>query len=188
MRISAQTTAALFFSATLWILLPGCQNKPPLQTAPTVNLERYQGKWFEIARYPNWFQRNCKSDTTATYTALPDGTIQVRNECRDKKGKLLVVDGRADVVPGSGGAKLKVSFGGPFRGDYWILGLDPEYQWAVVGHPSRQFLWLLARSPSPSSNDLKKMLHVVERSGHNSERLQYAEGILAPASSATHAK
>jgi apolipoprotein D and lipocalin family protein len=137
-----------------------------------VDLERYSGKWYEIARYPNWFQRSCTGETTAEYTPMEDGLIRVLNRCQTESGKWKNVEGTAKVVPETNQARLKVNFGGPFSGDYWIIGLDEEnYQWAVVGHPSRWFLWFLAREPQVSPETLEKMMTIAEEQGYSRDRL-----------------
>ena len=117
---------AILSSAAMLIglLLSGCASRPPLATVSSVNLSRYAGRWYEIGKYPNWFQRNCAGDTTATYTANPDGSIRVTNSSRLKNGKAVTITGRATVVPDSHNTKLRVGFGGPFSGAYWIIGLD----------------------------------------------------------------
>lgn len=152
--------------------LSGCASRPPLRTVSEVDLQRYEGTWHEVARYPNWFQRSCDGPATAEYTAQPDGTIRVVNSCTTKKGKVQEVVGSATVVPDSGNAKLRVGFGGPFRGDYWIIGLDEKnYSWAVVGHPSRLFLWLLAREKTVSPEVYQEMEKIVVEQGYHPERL-----------------
>jgi len=128
--------------------LLGCASHPPLATAPSVDLQRYAGTWYEIASFPNRFQRGCVA-TRATYTPRADGTIGVRNECR--RGSLDappdVVEGKAWVVDRVTQSRLKVQFFWPFRGAYDILYVDRDYRTAVVGHPSRDYLWILARTP-----------------------------------------
>jgi len=165
---------AILSSAAILIslLLSGCATRPPLTTVSSVNLSRYAGKWYEIAKYPNWFQRNCAGDTTATYTANPDGSIRVINRSLGKNGKLLSITGRATVVPGSNNTKLKVGFGGPFAGAYWIIGLDEaHYSWALVGHPSRQFLWILSREPRLSASAYAEIVGLAARRGYDPKRI-----------------
>lgn len=123
---------------------PAKTNRPPA-TVAFVDLQRYSGEWHEIARYPNWFQRKCTGAVTARYTPRPDGSIEVLNTCRQADGTTESAKGVAKAVPDSGNAKLKVKFAGPFVGDYWIIALDPEYRWSLVGHPSRKYLWILSR-------------------------------------------
>ncbi len=122
--------------------------KRPLEVVPSVDLNRYAGKWYEIARLPNWFQKNCASDTTATYKLNDGGKISVVNECRAADGSRKSAKGTARIASKTGpNTKLKVTFFWPFYGDYWILDLDPDYRWAVVGEPSRKYFWVLARDP-----------------------------------------
>jgi apolipoprotein D and lipocalin family protein len=130
------------------LLTTACTSRrPPLPTVPSVDLERYVGTWYEIAHLPNFFQAKCASDTQASYRQ--DGQdVEVVNQCRKEDGTLEQISGIAKVVEGSHGAKLRVSFFRPIYGDYWILDLDPDYRWVLVGEPSRQYAWILARSPS----------------------------------------
>ena len=129
------------------VLLGACTSiHAPLATVPAVDLERYYGTWYEIARLPNRFEAICVSDTQATYR--PDGhQVTVVNQCRTADGKVEQANGIAKVVAGSQGAKLRVSFFRPFYGDYWILDLDPDYRWVLVGEPGRKYAWILAREP-----------------------------------------
>jgi apolipoprotein D and lipocalin family protein len=121
---------------------------PELKTVPHVELARYLGTWYEIANFPQSFQRGCTA-TTAAYSARSDGDIDVVNRCRkgSPDGPEKIARGRARVVDKVTNAKLEVSFFRPFWGDYWIIDLGPNYEFAVVGHPSRDYLWILARSP-----------------------------------------
>ena len=120
------------------------------QPAKAVDLKRYVGLWYELARYENQFERNCEA-VTAAYRALADGTIEVINSChRDSVGgPLKVAKGRA--IPGSQDAKLKVSFFGPFFGDYWVLDHADDYSWSIVGEPSGRYLWILTREARPDA-------------------------------------
>lgn len=133
----------------LSLLLPGCGgNHPPLDTVDAVDLERYAGKWYEIMRLPNSFQDDCWN-STAEYEIIDSETIRVINRCREDsvRGEHNSVNGKAWVVEGSNNSKLKVSFFWPFKGDYWIIELDEDYQWVAVGAPSREYLWIMARQP-----------------------------------------
>lgn len=136
---------------------------PPAQRAaapmanapvPALDLDRYLGEWHEIAHLPMFFQRKCAGDVTATYTRLPDGNIEVRNACRNTAGGRDESVGVARPVAGRPGA-LQVRFAPAWLGwlpgiwaDYWVVELDPAYQWAVVGGPSRKYLWVLSRTPA----------------------------------------
>jgi len=130
------------------LLADATEKLPPLETVPHVNLNRYIGKWYEIASFPQWFQKNCVA-TSATYTLRDDGNVDVLNQCRDKTldGKLREAKGKAKVADRNSNAKLRVSFFWPFSGDYWIIGLGANYEYAVVGNPKRNYLWILSRTP-----------------------------------------
>jgi apolipoprotein D and lipocalin family protein len=144
----------------------------PLTAVENVDLRRYAGKWYEIARYPNRFQRNCQSDTTAIYTLRDDGKVQVVNACREKDGKVTTARGTAKVVDKKTNAKLKVTFFWPFYGDYWVIGLSPDYQYAIVGEPSRKYRWILSRTPSMEEATYQKVLRLVETLGYQPRKLQ----------------
>lgn len=138
--------------ARLWFwvaMLCGCANAPqrPLPTIEQVDLNRYVGTWYEIASLPNRFQRDCVADTQARYELTGDA-VKVINRCRRADGQIERVEGVAYPVPGSQNAKLRVSFFRPFYGDYWILALDPEYRYVLIGEPSRRYGWILSRAPT----------------------------------------
>lgn len=158
----------LFLLATC--LLSSCATKP-LKTVETVNLTKYSGKWYEIARYPNFFQRNCAGKVTAEYLPAKDGSITVVNSCRKKDGTIDRVEGRATTNSPDNSAKLKVTFGGPFAGDYWIIGLDPSYRWALVGHPSRRYLWILSRTPSLPDDVYAGIVRLAVEQGYKADRI-----------------
>jgi apolipoprotein D and lipocalin family protein len=148
------------------------QNQPALTTVEQVDLTRYAGKWFEIARYPNRFQRECASDTTAVYTLRKDGKVQVVNACREQNGRIKTVRGTAKVVDQKTNAKLKVTFFWPFYGDYWIIGLSPDYQHAIVGEPGRKYLWILSRTPTMGETTYAELLRRVRDLGYDPAKLQ----------------
>ncbi|PKV66899.1 lipocalin family protein [Pontibacter ramchanderi] len=119
----------------------------PLETVPNVDLERYMGKWYEIASIPQRFTRGC-SCTTAKYRLNAEkGYVEVYNSCL-KKGKVSDATAKAFPVEGSNNSRLKVQFFWPFKGDYWILELDPDYRYVMVGAPDRESLWFLSRTPT----------------------------------------
>jgi len=144
----------------------------PLEVVPSVDLNRYAGKWYEIARLPNRFQRDCAGNVTATYTLRPDGKIQVLNQCASTDGKNKSARGTARLVGGKEpNTKLKVSFFWPFSGDYWIIELDPEYRWAVVGEPRRRYLWILSREPQMAVETYQDLLKRAAEKGFDVNRL-----------------
>ena len=118
------------------------KNKP-LSTVQYVELDKYLGKWYEIAAFPQSFERGC-SHTVAEYAKNKDGSIQVTNTCV-KDGKIKVAKGKATVTDTKTNAKLAVQFQWPFTGKYWIIGLAHDYSYALVGHPNRKYLWILGR-------------------------------------------
>jgi apolipoprotein D and lipocalin family protein len=146
--------------------------RQPLRVVPSVDLARYAGKWYEIARLPNRFQRSCASDTTATYTLRPDGKIAVVNACREAGGRMKDAKGTARVADSRGpNTRLKVTFFWPFSGDYWIIDLDPDYRWAVVGEPGRNYLWILSREPEMKAEVYNGILDRVRQQGYDTGKL-----------------
>lgn len=147
-------TVALLFAAVV-----GCasQSYAPLPTVSAVDLNRYAGTWYEIALLPNRFQSMCVSDTQAQYR-LDGALVRVKNRCRKQDGAIEEADGFAKVVEGSSNAKLRVSFFWPFYGDYWVLALDPDYRWVLIGEPSRKYGWVLARAPNLDDESLQLAL------------------------------
>ena len=131
---------------------------PPLPTVAAVDLARYAGGWYEIALLPSWFQRQCVADTKARYRADGEGGIEVVNRCRKADGSVTTAKGRATIVEGSANAKLRVSFFWPFKGDYWVLDLDADYQHVLVGTPSRDYAWVLSRTPQMDEATLQRLL------------------------------
>ncbi len=148
---------------------------PPLEVVPSVDLTRYAGTWYEIARLPNWFQKKCASDVVATYTLLDDGTIKVVNRCRDANGETDEAEGKAKVAVKDGSnAKLKVRFAPrllsvfPFVwGDYWIINLAPDYSYAAVGDPGRKYFWILSRTPSMDDSTFRTIVDQTTMQGYN---------------------
>src|SRR5581483_3607500 len=143
----------------------------PLRTVDSVDLNRYSGTWYEIARYPNRFQRDCQSDTKAEYTLRQDGKVQVVNSCRQKSGKTKTARGTAKVADRTTNAKLRVTFFWPFYGDYWVIGLSPDYRYAIVGEPKRKYLWILSRTPEIDETTYQEIVKQVRTVGYDPERL-----------------
>ena len=149
------------------ILLAACSSQPstPLATVASVDLARYSGAWYEIALLPNEFQSMCVADTQARYRRDGD-VIRVTNRCRKSDGLIAEVNGVAKIVAGSGNAKLRVSFFRPFYGDYWILALDPDYKWVLVGEPRRKYGWILSRMPQLDERSLQLALDKASTLGY----------------------
>lgn len=139
-----------------------------LQTVSHVDLERYVGDWYEIARLPNEFEESCVG-STAYYSLRSDGRLAVTNRCREDalRGDEKSICGTARVVDQNTNAKLKVTFFWPFEGDYWVIDLDPEYRWAVVGEPKRRYLWILSRTPTLDARTYDGILARLPAAGYD---------------------
>jgi len=172
------TTAVLFLTLTACATVDSVQKLP---TATSVDLSRYVGKWYEIARLPMWAQQNCLR-STAEYTLLESDDIGVKNTCATADGGETSIEGIAKIVDQEHGAKLDVEFDQwaakiirfytpPNNGNYWILKVDPDYQHAVVGTPDREHLWILARTPSLPEDTYQELVAFSQRLGFTTENL-----------------
>lgn len=164
-----------FATALLGLLLAGCASTAHRDTLPTVSsvdLARYGGTWYEMARLPMWFQRHCV-DSKAIYTGRSDGSVGVHNECVTDSGGVEQADGVATVVDKTTNAKLTVVFDNYFakffgssrEGNYWILALDSEYRTAIVGTPDRRFLWILSRTPQLDEGIYQRLVEHAKQLG-----------------------
>ena len=144
-----------------------------LKTVDYVDLKRYLGKWYEIAKYPVIFEKNLVA-ITATYSLRKDGKIKVLNAGKkgtlDGKEKTAV--GKAWVVDKKTNAKLKVQFFWPFSGAYWIIELGENYEYAVVGHPKRKYLWILSRTPKMDEELYKMILKKIESHNYDLSKIE----------------
>ncbi len=147
---------------------------PQLKPVENVDLNRYAGKWYEIASYPQRFQRGCNC-TTAEYTITDKGYVTVYNKCKKNspQGKTSSITGKAFPVKGSNNAKLKVQFFWPFRGDYWIIDLADDYSFAVVGTPDRKSLWIVSRKLKIEQEQLNQILSRIKDKQFNLDLLKY---------------
>jgi apolipoprotein D and lipocalin family protein len=159
--------------------------KQPLTTVASIDLQRYQGTWHQVALYPNRFQKSCASNTRAQYTPQPDGTVQVTNQCRTLEGKEMQVIGQArpaNATARSGNQltppQLQVRFAPAWLswlpmvwGDYWVIQLSPEYSYAVIGEPAREYLWVLARDTQLSAADWLTIESKLKEQGYDPARL-----------------
>ena len=157
---------------------PAADVPPALRSIPLLDVPRYMGRWYEIAKYPNRFQRNCVADTRAEYKLLNDQRIRVINRCRQADGKIEEATGIARQA-GDSPSQLKVRFAPewlaflPFVwGDYWIVDLDADYQIAAVSEPRREYLWILARTPRIEAEDYAALLRRLEAMGFDIGKLQ----------------
>jgi apolipoprotein D and lipocalin family protein len=140
-----------------------------LEVVANVELEKYLGKWYEIAHLPAKFQEGC-DETTATYTLSKDGSISVLNQSI-KNGKMKQAKGKARVVDKNSNAKLKVTFFWPFYGDYWILKLGNDYDYSVVGTPNRKYLWILSRTPQMDGKLYSQLIEYAKSKGFDVNKL-----------------
>ena len=144
------------------------------ETVAYVDLERYAGRWYEYARIPNRFQEQCARNTTADYALLPNGRVEVINRCVKADGSLDEARGVARVVDSQSNARLEVSFVrfvgfNLFWGDYWVIGLGEDYEYAVVGTPDRKYGWLLTREPIISEELMDELFFTLEARGYRHE-------------------
>ena len=166
---------SLYLASVIFVLAAlACQEELTTDdhTVESVNLKRYMGKWYEIASLPAPFQKDCYC-TTAEYN-LRGEYIEVINSCRrgSAEGRLDIATGKAWPLKGSNNSRLKVSFFWPFKGDYWVVSLDQDYQWAMIGHPERKYLWILSRKPEMSNDLYQSLIKKAKELGYNIENLK----------------
>lgn len=174
--LTKMRAAALYMILTGVMTMASCGGNNVNRPDPvaSVDLHRYRGKWYEIAKIPNRFQRKCAGNTTAEYTLRADGTVLVVNSCLDHEGKRVIAEGIGKVTDPLTNARLKVSFVKLFGvnffwGDYWILGLDKDYHYAVVGVPNRKYGWILSRRPELSSAEWTAVEAILRSQGYHPE-------------------
>ena len=163
----------LLFLIAVTALISGCSHPTAnLETVSSVDLNRYTGKWYEIARYENTFEKGCVG-ASADYIAV-EGDIDVTNRCYNAAGKMTgEAKGHAKVIPESGNAKLKVSFFWPFYGDYWVIKIADDYRYSVVGEPTRKYLWILSRTPQLNDSDRQGILAELPKLGYDVHKLYW---------------
>jgi apolipoprotein D and lipocalin family protein len=181
MRTSLPTALIVLYLAS-GAALAARANQAPLRAVDSVDLKQYSGRWYEIARLPNKFQSRCAGDVVARYALRNDGRVDVLNQCRASDGKIREARGIARKAGGTNNARLEVRFAPAFFsflpmvwGDYWIIGLGPDYTWAVVGGPSRDYMWILSRSPLMSASSYAKALEIAKGNGFDVNRLLKTE-------------
>lgn len=167
-------------SALLLVACTGAQ-RPPLQHVDDLEVERYLGRWHQVAAIPAWFQRQCVADTMAEYSLDPDdpSRLLVVNSCRTEGGGIDTADGVARFTAPPSEGQLEVSFvsvfGSPFwlaAGDYIVMAVDPGYRWSLVGHPSRDYAWILAREPALPDDTLRQLEASLRANGYESCRVR----------------
>jgi apolipoprotein D and lipocalin family protein len=147
-----------------------------LQTVPFVDLKKYAGKWYEIAAFPQRFQKGCHC-TTAEYTLTDKGYVIVENRCNknSSNGKQSYIKGKAFVEENSGNAKLKVQFFWPFKGKYWIIDLADDYSYAVIGHPNKKYLWILSRTPHMPETLYQQIIARIKANGFDLSKIKITD-------------
>jgi apolipoprotein D and lipocalin family protein len=150
-----------------------------LQPIAALDVPRYMGTWHEIARFPNWFQKKCASDTRADYRLLPNGRIQVINRCREADGSLSEAVGEARQLGAADSPRLEVRFAPAWLsflpmvwGDYWVIDLDPEYRLVAVSEPSREYLWVLSRTPEVDAQAYQRLVERLAARGFEVGKLE----------------
>jgi len=174
----AASLAALALSGAGSALAQAAPAAQPLQPIASLTVPRYMGVWYEIARFPNDFQKKCVGDTTATYNLQEDGRVQVVNRCRIADGKIDAADGVARQLGGATSPKLKVRFAPAFLsfvpmvwGDYWVIDLDEQYRLSAVSEPKRENLWILSRTPQVDPAEYAALLTRLTAQGLDVSRL-----------------
>jgi apolipoprotein D and lipocalin family protein len=152
---------------------------PPLLAVPSLDVERYMGTWYEIAKYPNRFQKQCVADTRAEYSLMPDGRVQVINRCRLESGEFESANGVARLVGGASSPKLEVRFAPAWLsfipavwGDYWVIDIDDAYRLVAVSEPKRDYLWVLSRTPTVGPARYAALLGRLGAMGFDLDRLE----------------
>lgn len=177
---TAAAAAALVAALTVAGPASGQEQPTPVRALPTLDLDQYAGRWYEVARFPNRFQKRCTADVTATYELLPDDEIKVVNTCLAAEGERIRAEGRAKLADRDGPAsRLKVRFAPAFLSflpmvwaDYWVLDLTDGYRAALVGTPDRRYLWVLSREPEVDEATYDRLVSTAAAQGFDVGRLQ----------------
>ncbi len=171
-----------FFAACVFLLGSATASAQPvgeLKSIPSLDVDRYLGRWHEIAKFPNGFQKKCSSNTSAQYSLMSDGSIKVLNQCQHQNGQMEQATGQARQLGNASSAKLKVRFAPawlsflPFVwGDYWVIDLDDQYELAAVSEPKREYLWILSRSPVVDESRYTALLTRLTAKGFDISKLE----------------
>jgi apolipoprotein D and lipocalin family protein len=176
MLIGRLRGVAVAFGLITALGLVACSKDPQLDTVSNVDLKRFQGKWYEIAKLPRPTQVDCYG-TVAVYTLTSDTTMNLVHQCNlgSLTGPLSQSQASGKLDDPNVTAKLSVDFGGGFYGDYWIIDLGEHYEYAVVGHPTRQYLWIISRTPTLDATTLATIVQHAQDKGFDTSRLQYTQ-------------
>ena len=151
----------------------------PVKTIATLDVPRYLGTWYEIAKFPNWFQKKCVSNTKAVYSLKEDGYLQVQNSCKISNGDISAAEGTARQIGPKDSPKLEVRFAPDWLsflplvwGNYWVIDLDPQYQLAAVSDPKREYLWVLSRTPQVEKTVYDALLQRLQQQQFDIDKLE----------------
>jgi apolipoprotein D and lipocalin family protein len=186
--LSRSLIAALCFGLSAWTPLALAQAQSseatpaPLESIAALDVPRYMGTWYEVAKYPNWFQKRCIANTSATYAIQSNGMVQVLNRCQKEDGSMTDALGEAKQVGDANSPKLKVRFAPawlsflPFVwGNYWVIDLDPQYQLVAVSEPSRKYLWILSRTQTVEPKAYDALLQRLKQQGFNLDAIEISK-------------
>ena len=152
---------------------------PALTTVASIDVPRYMGTWYEVAKFPNRFQKKCVRNTQANYSLQADGTVRVVNRCTMSDGAINEADGAARQIGPATSPKLEVRFAPAWLsflpwvwGNYWVIDLDPNYQWVAVSEPEREFLWILSRTPKMEAAAYQALVKRLAANGFDAGKLE----------------
>jgi len=155
------------------------QGDQSVKTIASLDVPRYLGTWYEIAKFPNWFQKKCVSNTKAVYTAKSDGNLRVLNSCKTASGETSEAEGLARQIGAKDSPKLEVRFAPEWLsflplvwGDYWVIDLDSQYQVAAVSDPRREYLWVLSRTPQIDPKAYADLLQRLKQQQFDIQKLE----------------
>jgi apolipoprotein D and lipocalin family protein len=158
-----------------------------VKTIPSLDVPRYMGAWYEIAKFPNWFQKKCVSNTQAVYSVRPDGNLKVLNSCKTADGEISQAEGTARQVGPSDSPKLEVRFAPAWLsflpmvwGDYWVIDLDSQYEVAAVSDPKREYLWILSRTPQLDKKSYDALLLRLQNQQFDTRKLEPTQQLTSP--------
>jgi apolipoprotein D and lipocalin family protein len=179
MKLAHHSLLALIFLAAFSASAQADNNPAPLSAIASLDVPRYLGTWYEIAKYPNWFQKKCVANTNANYQLKNDGSLEVVNRCQLENGEVSVAIGSAKQMGLATSPKLKVRFAPAWLsfipavwGDYWVIDLDDNYQVAVVSEPNREYLWILSRTPTVDAKVYAELLARLGKKGFDLSKLE----------------
>lgn len=170
---------AIWFACMGVLLGGGVHAAQPLPTVSAIEVPRYLGTWYEIAKFPNWFQKKCVGNTRAEYSLRSDGSLQVVNRCKLASGQMDEAVGAARQIGNASSPQLQVRFAPAWLsiisavwGDYWVIALDDNYQWAAVSEPGRDYLWILSRTPRMDAQTYANLLLRLASLGLDVQKLE----------------